>query len=352
MKKIVRVPDDVELPMLGLIQIGVIDRGTNLLQVRSLSGCNLNCIFCSVDEGPKSKTRVTNYIVVALDYLIDWVREVITFKKPKRIEIHLDGTGEPMLHPKFVDLVHEVSSLEGVDVVSLQTNGTLLKEEIIDKLEAAGLSRINVSLHSLDAEKSKYLVGMQTYNLEKLIKALEQIVNSSIELLIAPVWVPGINDSDMEEIIQFTLSLVKKRQRWPMLGIQKYEVYRFGRKVPGVKEMSWYKFYKQLRVWEKKYKVKLKLRKEDFGIHKRKILPKVFKRGEKVLVKIVAPGWMRDEMIGIARDRAITVIGCKANIGDKVNVRIISNKHNIYVAIPEKRRLEVRNYYSTRSFAF
>ncbi|MCE4627148.1 MAG: radical SAM protein, partial [Desulfurococcales archaeon] len=40
------------LPLVGTVFIGVIDRGTNVLQVRPTTLCPLNCIFCSVDAGP------------------------------------------------------------------------------------------------------------------------------------------------------------------------------------------------------------------------------------------------------------------------------------------------------------
>ena len=98
--------------------------------------------------------------------------------------------------------------------------------------------------------------------------------------------------------------------------------------------MSWTSFYRKLRVWEKKYGVKLRLKKSDFGIFPMRIVPLTFRKGEKVRVRIVAPGWMKNEMIGVAKDRAITVVGTKAGIGDLVNVRIIKNKHNIYIAKP------------------
>jgi len=99
--------------------------------------------------------------------------------------------------------------------------------------------------------------------------------------------------------------------------------------------MRWYKFYQTLRAWEKKFKVKLVLSKQDFGIHKRTMARHAFKKGESVLVKIVTYGWLEDEMVGVARDRAITVRHVKANIGDKVRVRITKVKHNIYLAEPK-----------------
>ena len=48
----VRITADSDIPLVGSLYFGIIDRGTSLLQVRPSCGCNLNCPFCSVDAGP------------------------------------------------------------------------------------------------------------------------------------------------------------------------------------------------------------------------------------------------------------------------------------------------------------
>jgi len=202
LRKLIRIPTDVELPLIGLIQIGLIDRGTNLIQVRPISGCNLNCIFCSVDEGPNSRTRVTNYFITDLDYLLDWFKWIVKLKGARQIEAHIDGAGEPLLHPAIIELVHMLSDVPGVEVVSMQTNGLTLDGKLITELSEAGLSRINISLHTLDEEKAKMLVGWQGYRLKKVIDALHEVVNTRTELLVAPVWVHGMTDSDAVKIIE------------------------------------------------------------------------------------------------------------------------------------------------------
>ena len=56
-------------PLIGHTAFGLIDRGTNVIQVRGLSGCNISCPFCSVDEGIHSKSRKNDYYVDK-DYLV------------------------------------------------------------------------------------------------------------------------------------------------------------------------------------------------------------------------------------------------------------------------------------------
>ena len=81
MRKLVRIPEDADIPMIGLINVGLIDRGTNLIQVRAISGCNLNCIFCSTDAGPFSKTRQAEYMVIDPELLVD---KFIEQKQPQK----------------------------------------------------------------------------------------------------------------------------------------------------------------------------------------------------------------------------------------------------------------------------
>ncbi|MFX1453638.1 MAG: hypothetical protein ACFFCM_22600, partial [Promethearchaeota archaeon] len=59
-RKLIYITKESRIPLIGSIYFGIIDRNTNLIQVRPLTGCLLNCPFCSVDEGRLSKTRFTD----------------------------------------------------------------------------------------------------------------------------------------------------------------------------------------------------------------------------------------------------------------------------------------------------
>ena len=233
-RELVFVTKESGIPLLGHSAFGIIDRGTNLLQVRCISGCNLSCIFCSVDEGRMSKTRKTDYIVDP-DYMLEAVERVVEFKG-RGVEIHLDGQGEPTLYPYFEYFVERVSRIRGVEVISVQTNGTLLNDERISAIENH-VTRINLSISSMDPKLARRLHG--PYNLNKVLDVAEMIANSKMDLLIAPVWVPGYNDSEIPKIIEFALE-IGAGKKYPPLGIQKYIPYRFGRKTG--KNMSFREF--------------------------------------------------------------------------------------------------------------
>jgi hypothetical protein len=328
----VKITKKSEIPLLGSVYFGIIDRGTNLLQVRPSCGCNLNCPFCSVDAGPESTTRTTSYDV-EMEYLLEAVKEIAGFKG-NGVECHIDSPGEPVMYPHLAKLIAEMKKIDEVSIISLQTNGTLLNTAKIAALEGAGLDRINLSLHALDPAIAKMLAGVEWFDIDTLINTAKAIAQSRIDLLIAPVYIPGINDEEIPKLIRFAQE-IGAGKRFPPLGIQKFERYKYGRAPKGIKVQSWWQFFnRSIRPWEKESGIRLQLDSaRDFGMVKRPFIPLVFSKGEKVTVEIRAPGWIHGEKLGVARDRVVSVFNCEKEAG-QVRVKIVATKHNIYVGIP------------------
>lgn len=320
-----------DIPLFGCIAFGIIDRGTNVLQVRPYTECPLSCVFCSTDAGPHSKRRISEYMV-DLEQLLAAFEWAASYKETNDIEAHIDTVGEPLMYPQIVELVQGLSANRNVKIVSMQTNGILLDTKLIDELEAAGLSRINMSIESLDPGLATRIAGTNSYNIEKVVGNAEYISqNTGIDLLIAPVWLPGINDAEMPKLIEFALR-IGAGKRAPALGIQKFLPHKYGRK-PDVKVMGWEVFYSRLKEWERIYNTKLVLTPQDFGSFQCKALPRVFKRYERVKVKVVGPGWMKGEKLAVARDRVVTIVDAdRIPVGAEVFVRMERVVDGIYIA--------------------
>jgi uncharacterized Fe-S cluster-containing radical SAM superfamily enzyme len=318
------------IPLIGSVAFGIIDRGTSLLQVRPSCSCNLNCPFCSVDAGPCSRTRVTEYRVDR-EYLAGCVKEAVAFKG-ERVECHIDSPGEPLIYPEIAELVADLRSIPGVSTISMQSNGTLLTPERIRALEEAGLDRINLSIHALDPDLARTLAGVEWYDVEKVAAMARSVAESRIDLLIAPVYIPGINDPEIPKLIRFARE-IGAGKRWPPLGIQKFERYRLGRTPPGVSPQSWWQFYhRSLAGWEKESGMRLRITPEDFGTERRPMIPRAFRKGEKVTLEIRGPGWVAGERIAVGRGRSVAVLDCRRGSGT-IRARIVSAAHNIYVAV-------------------
>lgn len=270
--------------------------------------------------------------MVDLEQLLSAFEWAASYKDCRGIEAHIDTVGEPAMYPMLVELVHGLAESRHVSTVSMQTNGTMLNAKLIDELDAAGLSRINISIESLDPEPAKRISGTDSYDLDRVIKNAEHIArNTDIDLLIAPVWLPGINDAEIPKLIEFALA-TGAGKRWPATGIQKFLPHKYGRK-PDIRTMSWDEFYLRLREWERVYGTKLVLRPEDFGSFRCRSIPRVFRKDEKVKVKIIGPGWMKGEMLAVARERVITVVNAGSiHAGTEVYVRMERVVDGIYIA--------------------
>ncbi|MCC6052882.1 MAG: hypothetical protein LM569_01615, partial [Desulfurococcaceae archaeon] len=84
------------MPAYGYIAIGVVDRGTNVLQVRPTTICPQNCIFCSVDAGLYSRNRWAEFIVDP-EVIVRGVEEAISVKGCCA-EALIDIIGDPLTY--------------------------------------------------------------------------------------------------------------------------------------------------------------------------------------------------------------------------------------------------------------
>jgi uncharacterized Fe-S cluster-containing radical SAM superfamily enzyme len=337
--KLIYVDKKSQIPLFGIDFMGIIDRGTNVIEIKPLTLCNLKCKYCFVSAGDYE----TNFIVDS-SYLLEKIKQVVKVKGNFGIEIHFAPYGEILIYPELIKLIRELWKIDGIEIISMQTNGLLLNEEIIKKLDEAKITRINISLNTLNQEKANFLCNIQNYDLKKLLKYIFLLLDTKINVLIAPVWFPGENDKDIEEIIKFIIKLRDKgySEKKIQIGIQKYLIYKTGRKLKKIRPKSWGYFYKQLTKLEKKYNIKLKLGPQDFGIHKRKTVASLnVKKNELVTLEILSRGRWKKEYIGKINDNFgikillnTSIKNDEKFIGKRIEAKIIkaNYKDNILTA--------------------
>jgi len=111
--------------------------------------CDLGCRYCrtGLEREPSDRT------LPALSRLAAAVGWAIRRMGVTRVKV---TGGEPLLRAGVVELVERLSKEEGVAEISMTTNGTRLVTRAAD-LARAGLSRVNVSLDTLDAARFREL---------------------------------------------------------------------------------------------------------------------------------------------------------------------------------------------------
>jgi uncharacterized Fe-S cluster-containing radical SAM superfamily enzyme len=328
-KPTIYIHEDTGIPLVGTNEFGLIDRGSNIIEVKPLTGCNFQCVYCSVDEGKNDKTY--DYIV-EVDYLVQEAGKLAA-RKEHPVEFNIGPQGEPLLYPKMVELVAGLRAIPNVGVISVNTNGSLLTKPLIDKLATAGLSRINLSLNAVDQDAADKLAG-RAYPLahvKEMIAYCQTKEDPKVAILLAPTVVPGYNDDQLDGLVQLGKSI---KSPYPTMGFQNFLHYQKGRNI--ARERSFDEFFALLKPIEEAHSVNLAhFKKEDFQIYDEPELEKPFFKGDMVKARVVMPARYKGEIIACAKDRCITIVGDDAEhltIGKELRVRIIRDKHNIFKA--------------------
>ncbi len=310
------------LELIGNGSFGILDRDTNCIEIKPVTGCNLACVYCSVN--PEAKN--TDFIVEP-EYMAEELEKLIALKKSEDIEIHIGCQGEPLLYESLAYMIGLISKIPRVERISMDTNGLMLTQEKIDELVEAGLTQFNVSLDSLNTQTASDLAA-RPYDTEKIKNVLEMI-SKKCDLVIAPLIVPGKNEEDMIDIIKFTKTLMDNGHRI-RLGIQKFLSYQFGKNP--AKENTWDAFFDKLREQEKEFGIPLIWTAEDFLLKKDKVLERPFRKGQVVKAEIVSDGRVNREKIAVAQGRNISIANCRKESG-MVKIKLMRDKHNVFFGI-------------------
>ncbi|NML14246.1 radical SAM protein [Azohydromonas caseinilytica] len=142
-------------------------------QIEPVGRCNLACRMCTVNE------RGDTVAELPLERFVELLDQM-----PGLEELHLQGLGEPMLHPQFFEMV-ELAAARGIRV-SANTNLTLLTPKRAARCVDSGLSALSVSLDGATAAtyesiRRKASFAKVVRNLGRLMQARQE-AGSTLEV--------------------------------------------------------------------------------------------------------------------------------------------------------------------------
>lgn len=174
------------------------NRPIDYLRISVTDRCNLRCVYCMPSEG---------IVLMGADNILRYeelIRIAAIAVKHGITKIRITG-GEPLIRKGIVELIEELAKLKGIVDLSLTTNGVLL-EKFAFSLKKAGLTRVNVSLDSLNKERFHKITRGDF--LESVLDGLEEAERAGLNpLKINCVAIKGFND---DEILDFALLTKKK----------------------------------------------------------------------------------------------------------------------------------------------
>lgn len=170
-------------------------RNINYLRISVTDRCNLRCVYCMPPEGVP---QISHNEILSYEEIRTVVRAAAELGINK---IRLTG-GEPLVRAELPNLIRMLSQIEGIEELSLTTNGAFLKKYVLE-LKKAGLSRVNVSLDTLKADKFRYITRLG--KLEAVLKGIEAAKEAGFEpVKINTVIMRGINDDEILDFARMT----------------------------------------------------------------------------------------------------------------------------------------------------
>jgi len=164
------------------------NRPVTNLRISLTAKCNLKCRYCHREGEVSPKEEMT----------LEDIAEVLkTAAKFNMNSVKLTG-GEPTLRKDIVEIIKSVpSSMEA----SMTTNGTLLSP-IAQDLKDAGLSRVNISIDSLNREKYREISGRDY--LPRVLEGIDSSINAGLTpVKLNVVVLKGCNDDEIEDFISY-----------------------------------------------------------------------------------------------------------------------------------------------------
>ncbi len=169
-------------------------RSVRYLRLSVTDRCNLRCRYCMPAEGMAFSPRER---VLRFDELERVVRAFVALGIRR---LRLTG-GEPLLRKGFVSLVEALGRVEGVEDMALSTNGLLLPP-VAARLRAAGVTRVNISVDTLRADRFRDLT--RTGRLERVLAAVDAaLAHGYAPVKLNAVVIRGFNDDELSALVRF-----------------------------------------------------------------------------------------------------------------------------------------------------
>lgn len=168
-------------------------RKIDYIRISITDRCNLRCVYCMPEEGIR---LIKHDEVLSYEEII---RLCKLFSKIGISKVKITG-GEPLVRRDVHRLIKSIKEIDGIDNVTLTTNGILLKDQI-DELVKAGLDAVNISIDTLKDDTYRELTRIGDVNkvLNGIKKSLEY---KDLKVKLNCVPIKGRNEDEIIDLIK------------------------------------------------------------------------------------------------------------------------------------------------------
>ena len=169
------------------------NRAINYLRISVTDRCNLRCTYCMPEDGIR---LLDHSDILSFEEIADFTRMAVANGITK---VRLTG-GEPLVRKNIVELVAMLAAIDGLEDLSMTTNGVLLSKYAAD-LKKAGLNRINISLDTVNPDDFCQIT--RNGDLEKVLEGIEAARNVGLEPIKINCVLLGQPDEETKKLKEF-----------------------------------------------------------------------------------------------------------------------------------------------------
>ncbi|MEX2619868.1 MAG: GTP 3',8-cyclase MoaA [Egibacteraceae bacterium] len=169
------------------------------LRVSVTDRCNFRCTYCM----PRERFGPDHQFLERAELLTfeEITRVVAAFARQGVAKVRLTG-GEPLVRRDLATLVSAIAQVDGIEDIALTTNGSLLPGQA-QRLRAAGLRRITVSLDSVDEQVFSSMTDV-TIPLARVLEGIEAACRAGFDpVKVNAVVKRGSNDAGIVDLARY-----------------------------------------------------------------------------------------------------------------------------------------------------
>ena len=165
-------------------------RKIEYLRISVTDRCNLRCRYCM----PNGVDLISMKDILSFEEIVEVAKAAASIGITR---LKVTG-GEPLVRIGCTDLIAQLKAVDGIEEVTLTTNGILLSK-YLDDLLRAGTDAVNISLDTLDKEKYRAITGFD--QLENVLQSIDDCLSRGVHLKINCVLQQGLNDDEWPDLV-------------------------------------------------------------------------------------------------------------------------------------------------------
>ncbi len=158
--------------------------------------CNFKCKFCPTGNRELLKSFNRKPKLMSFELYKKIINDICAFKKPIKV-LRLYKDGEPLLNPKFEEMVKYAKDKNCALKIDTTTNGSLLNPKRNLQIIDAGLDKIHISVNGLSEKRYRDFCGYKI-NFQKFVENIRHFYENRKQCVVS---IKIVNDGLSEEEI-------------------------------------------------------------------------------------------------------------------------------------------------------